>query len=131
MRDIIWFLFTGILFVFLSPVFIGLGLLIWKKQRMDLIIRYHCDKVTEENKRAYCVLAGSGVIIIGIGFFLSGIGIAWIRSAAAFVPMTAGLVCGITLLAAAGIKYNRRHLPAPSHNEQDALPDQPVGRHEQ
>ena len=106
MSDFVWFIVIGILFVLLGLLFILLGWQIWKKQRMDLIISYHCDKVSEENSRAYCTLAGIGVLIIGIGFLLSGICTVLIRSLLVFVPMTAGLILGIALLISAGIKYN-------------------------
>ena len=107
MGDFIWFVFIGILFVLLSVVFIMLGLRIWKKQKINLIISYHCDKVSEENKRAYCTLSGIGVFTIGIGFLLSGICTVFIRSVFTLLPMTVGLVLGIALLVSAGIKYNR------------------------
>ena len=73
MSDLIWFVMTGVLFVLLGTIFIMLGWQIWKKQKMDLIISYHSSKVSEENRQAYCTLAGSGVLVIGIGFLLSGI----------------------------------------------------------
>lgn len=104
--DLIWFIVLGVLFVLLSAVFIALGWQIWKKQKMNLIISYHCDKVSDENKQAYCTLAGIGVFIIGIGFALAGICSVVLRTASTFVPMAIGLVLGIALLVCAGIKYN-------------------------
>ena len=107
MSDLVWFIVIGILFGLLGFVFILLGWQIWKKQKMNLIISYHCDKVRENNKRAYCTRSGIGVFLIGIGFLLSGICTAFSQSVLVFVPMTVGLVFGIALLASAGIKYNR------------------------
>ena len=107
MSDFIWFVIICILFVLLSLIFIGLGWQIWKKQRMNLIISYHCDKVSEENKKAYCALMGIGVFIMGVGFGLSGICIVFLRSVSGFIPMTVGLLAGIVLLVSAGLKYNR------------------------
>ena len=106
MSDLIWFIVIGVLLAFLGIVFIMLGWQIWKKQRMDLIISYHSDKVREENKQAYCTLSGSGILIMGFGFLISGISAFFIRSAFVFVPMTAGLVLGIALLVSAIAKYN-------------------------
>lgn len=106
MSDLVWFIVIGVLLVFLGIVFIMLGWKIWKKQRMDLIISYHCDKVSEENKQAYCTLSGSGILIMGFGFLVSGICAVFIRSAFVFVTMTAGLVLGIVLLISAIVKYN-------------------------
>ena len=107
MSDLIWFVMTGVLFVLLGTIFIMLGWQIWKKQKMDLIISYHSSKVSEENRQAYCTLAGSGVLVMGIGFLLSGICTALNQSVRIFVPMTAGLVIGLGLLIAAVRKYNR------------------------
>ena len=107
MSDFVWFVITGVLFMLLSLLFIGLGRQIWKKQKMDLIISTHCDKVSEENKQAYCTLSGIGVCVMGVGFGLSGIGTVFLRSVYAFIPMTVGLVAGISLLTAASVRYNR------------------------
>ena len=107
MRDTVWFIGTGVLFALLGLLFLCLGLQIWKKQKISLIISYHSGKVSEDNKRAYCTLAGIGVLLMGVGFLLSGICTAFVRSALVFVPMTAGLVSGIALLTAAVLKYNR------------------------
>ena len=107
MGDFVWFMIIGVLFILLGLIFIRLGWLIWKKRKMDLIISYHCDKVSEENKKAFCALSGIGVFLMGIGFCLSGILSAFLRSVYIFIPMTVGLAAGMALLAAAVIKYNR------------------------
>jgi hypothetical protein len=106
MTDAIWFILMGVLFVLLGILFIVLGWLIWKKQKMNLIIRYHCDKVREENKEAYCKLAGIGVLLMGLGFLLSGVFTVFFQSVFTFIPMAAGLVIGIALLISAVVKYN-------------------------
>ncbi|MBR3265970.1 MAG: hypothetical protein IKI61_08465 [Erysipelotrichaceae bacterium] len=107
MSDFIWYIIVELLFVLLGFIFIKLGLQIWKKQRMDLIIAYHHDKVSEDNKQAYCVLSGIGVLIIGCGLLLSGICALTVRSAYVFIPMATGLILGIALLISAGMRYNR------------------------
>lgn len=107
MSDFVWFILTGILLALLGIVFSVLGWLIWKKQRMDLIISYHSDKVSEANKPAYCALLGTGVLIMGIGFLASATCTVFIQSARVFVPMAAGLLAGAVLLVSAIIKYNR------------------------
>ena len=107
MSDFIWFVIVELLFVLLGFIFIKLGLQIWKKQRMDLIIAYHHDKVSEGNKQVYCTLSGVGVLLIGCGFLLSGICTLSVHSFYAFIPMSAGLMLGIILLISASIKYNR------------------------
>ena len=106
MDDTIWFIAVSVLFAVLGIVFIRLGLAIWKKQKMDLIIRHHCDRVSAENRPAYCRLAGIGVFVIGIGFILSGICTVLTHSLFTFIPMAAGLAAGIALLFLAGSRYN-------------------------
>ena len=107
MDDLVWFIVVSALFVILGFVFVRLGLAIWKKQKMELIIRHHCDRVNEVNKPAYCVLSGIGVFVIGIGFILSGICSALMQSVLTLIPMAAGLAAGTALLILAGIRYNR------------------------
>ena len=53
MNDVIWFILTGVLLALLGVLFAVLGWLIWKKQKMNLIIRYNYAKVSEENKEVY------------------------------------------------------------------------------
>ncbi len=107
MSDLAWFIAIGVLFALLGLLFLRLGGQIWKKQKMDLIISYHCDKDREKDKQAYCRRSGIGVFIIGIGFLLSGICTALVQSVLVFVPMTIGLVVGIAMLVSASMKYNR------------------------
>ncbi len=106
MGDWIGFIAVCILFLFLGAVFIRLGLAIWKKRKMNLIIRYHCDRVSEENQPAFCRLSGIGVFVIGIGLIFSGICTLLTQSVLIFIPMTAGLATGMLLLILAGIRYN-------------------------
>ena len=107
MNDFVWFVIIAVIFVLLSYVFIRIGLKIGKEQKTDLIISYHCDKVTEENKPAFCKRMGLGMTVIGAGFALSGICTVILQSAFAFIPMAAGLVLGIALFISAMIKNNR------------------------
>ena len=48
-----------------------LGWLIWKKEKISLMHDYHIDKVSAENKPAFCRRSGMGLIIIGIGLLIS------------------------------------------------------------
>ena len=107
MSDFLWFVIIGVLFVLLGLVFMLLGWHIWKEQKMTLIISHHCDKVSDENKKAYCTLSGVGIFIIGIGFVFSGICTFLLQSAPAFIPMVVGLVVGMAFFVSAVIRYNR------------------------
>ena len=107
MGDLIWFIVIAVIFILLSLIFIWLGFQISQKQKMNLIISYHCDKVSSENKKAYCTLAGTGIFIMGAGFGLSGIITLILQSVFSFVPMTIGLMIGIAMLVWAIKRYNR------------------------
>ena len=107
MSDLTWFIIIGVFFMLLGMIFIVLGLMIGIGKKMNLIISYHCDKVSEENKKAYCSIFGLGVFFIGIGFVVTGILSVVLQSLFALIPMAAGLVLGIAFILAAIIKYNR------------------------
>ena len=108
MKDNIWFIISAILLIFLSSVFFILGWQIYRKQRIDLIISYHHDKVSEKDRLAYCRLTGIALLIIGLGFGLSGICVLILQSSYSFIPMLLGLVSGIILLIISGIRFNHQ-----------------------
>ncbi|MBP5528994.1 MAG: DUF3784 domain-containing protein [Lachnospiraceae bacterium] len=107
MGDFIWYIIVAALLFVLGILFIVLGLLIWLKLKMNLIISHHCEKVKEENKKAYCRLFGIGVFLIGIGFLLSAVCIPLVKTVFSFIPLTAGIVLGIVLIVSSIVKYNR------------------------
>ena len=39
-------------------VFIVLGYLLWKKERISLLHEYHYDKVSKEDKKIFCAISG-------------------------------------------------------------------------
>lgn len=58
---------------FFVILFLVLGYLVWIKEKITLFHSYHYDKVTEENKKAFCKISGIGLIVIGIGVLVAGI----------------------------------------------------------
>ena len=107
MSDLTWFSIIGVLCGLLGSAFVGLGIMIGSRQKMGLIISYHCDKVSEENKKAYCNIFGLGMFFIGMGFAVTGILSVILQSLFALIPMAVGLVLGIAFILGAIIKYNR------------------------
>lgn len=108
MDDKVWFIVIGAIFIVIGIIFIRLGLIIWIRQRMDLILRYHMDKVKEENKIAFCRLAGIGLLIIGAGMMFSGIWIMITGGLLSFIPMACGIVLGTVMIFASVIRYNKQ-----------------------
>lgn len=107
MGDTIWFIIIGVILIVLGLIFIWLGYNVWIKQKINLIIVYHMDKVSEDNKPAFCRLSGLGLLVMGCGFIASGIWTIVSGALLSFIPMTVGIVVGIILLISTGVKYNK------------------------
>ena len=88
-------------------VFIYLGCLMWKKEKITLLHSYHYDKVSPSDKKVFCKISGWGVIFIGIGLLVTAIIIGITDSALSFIAFALGFVVGLALLIYAGAKYNR------------------------
>lgn len=88
-------------------IFIALGYLMWKKEKITLFHRYHYDKVLPSDKKVFCKISGWGVIFIGIGLLVTAIIIGITDSAFSFIAFALGFVVGLALLTYAGVKYNR------------------------
>ena len=91
----------------LALVFIYLGWLIWKKEKITLLHNYHYDKVSPTDKKDFCKISGLGVIIIGSGLLVTAIIIGITDSILSFIAFASGFVVGLLLLIYAGLKYNR------------------------
>lgn len=93
----------------LSPIGAALilcGLLIWKKNRIDLIHSYHYKRVTEDNKKAYSTAMGKGVLLMGIGVLLTGIINYVTESASGWICFVFSFIFGLTLVLRAQSKFN-------------------------
>ncbi len=95
-----------ILIILLSILFLYIGFLLWKKERITLLHDYHRNRVAEENKKAFCKLSGLGVISIGTGLLITGFILLFTDSAWSFLAFAAGFIAGLALLMRAGNKYN-------------------------
>lgn len=69
----------------LALIFIYLGWLIWKKEKITLLHSYHYDKVSPSNKKLFCKISGWGVLLIGIGLLVTAIMIGITDSALSFI----------------------------------------------
>lgn len=97
----------SIIFGLVAIILIILGYLIWKKEKISLLHDYHYDKVSEEDKKAFCTVSGIGVLVIGIGMFIAAILTAVTYSMWSYMAFVIGFVAGLVMLIYAGIRYNR------------------------
>lgn len=102
-------MFVGSIVGVIGIIFIVLGLLLWKKERISLLHEYHYDKVSKANKKTFCTISGLGVVIIGVGLLLTGILIGITDSAWSFLVFAICFVIGLALLIYAGVRYNNEN----------------------
>ena len=86
---------------------IVLGSLLWKKEKISILHDYHVNKVSPENKKAFCKMSGVGLIAIGIGLLITAVILGITDSAYSFICFAVFFAVGLCLLIAAGMKYNR------------------------
>lgn len=97
---------SAIIVGFIGIVFVVFGYLLWKKEKISLLHDYHCDKVSEENKKIFCTISGIGVTLIGIGLLITAMIIGITDSAWSFIAFAVGFCAGLGMLIYAGIRYN-------------------------
>lgn len=87
-------------------LFIVLGLLLWKKQRIGILHDYHCRNVKAEDVPAYTRQMGIAQIVIGAGMCLTGLLQILTGSRIAWAAFAAGLAAGLILMHRAQMRYN-------------------------
>lgn len=97
---------AGIIVILMGILFITLGLLLWKRQKISLLHDYHSDKVSEDDLVPFCKQSGIGIIIAGSGMIASGILIIIFEKPIVFLVMAVTFVIGISMLVQAGNKFN-------------------------
>ena len=90
-----------------SVLFLYLGFLLWKKEKINIIHDYHYTKVKEKDKKAYTSIMGKAMIVIGIGGIISGIIGTFTDSVKSGIPFGAAFIIGICMMVYGQIKYNR------------------------
>ena len=100
-------MYTG-LFVTASVgiLFVILGLLIWKKEKITLLHDYHYDKVSESDKSSFCKLSGQGLTLSGVALLITALLLGITESPHSFVVFAVGFIIGIGMMIYAGKKYN-------------------------
>ena len=97
----------SLIFALISILFLVLGWLIWKKERIELLQEYHRNRVSEEDKKHFCTLCGLGVGIIGVGMLLTAVLFAVTGKLWSLFAFVLGFLVGIVMLFGAIVKYNR------------------------
>lgn len=87
-------------------LFLLLGLLIWKKEKITLIHSYHYTKVAEENRPAYTAKMGKALIIISVGMFITGIVDYLTGTAYGWIGFGVFFIGGFAIILNAQKKYN-------------------------
>lgn len=88
-------------------LFLILGLLLWKKQKIGLIHDYHYKRVKEEDKKSYTAIMGKAMITMGIGMAVSGIVGAFVDSALTGIPFGVAFLIGLVWMSYGQMKYNK------------------------
>lgn len=91
----------------IGVLLIVLGFLLWKKEMITLLHDYNVDKVSPENRTAFCKLSGIGLIVIGLGLLITAVLLGITDSAYSFICFGVGFAAGLFALIAAGMKYNQ------------------------
>ncbi|MBR4435208.1 MAG: DUF3784 domain-containing protein [Clostridia bacterium] len=100
-------LFELILLSVVGTVFIIMGLVIWKKQKISLISSINSSKVSAENTPAFTAVIGKALIIIGIGIILTGVFDYGTLSMWGRIFFIATFAIGMIMMIYATKKYNR------------------------
>ena len=78
-----------------------------RKGDVSMLHSYHKKRVAEEDKVPFGKMVGLGVIIVGVGFVLSGVIHYFALTVLANIALIAALVIGLGISFAAMIKYNK------------------------
>ena len=81
------------------------GLLIWKKQKVNLVHNYHYKNVNKDDIPAYTRLFGIGMLLIGGGICVTGL-LNLLKSPFWWISMLSGFASGLTVICIAQKKYN-------------------------
>ncbi|MBQ1493076.1 MAG: DUF3784 domain-containing protein [Blautia sp.] len=102
MGNIIGVMLTGVIGIVLSV----LGCLLWKRQMTSILHSYHVDKVSPENRKAFCKRSGIGLLLIGAGLLMTALLLGITDSPYSFLCFAASFAAGLFCLITAGMRYN-------------------------
>lgn len=88
-------------------LFLILGWLIWKKEKITLLHDYHYAKVKPEDRKAYTGAMGKGLSAMGIGMIASGVMQLTQYEAIGWYLLGTAFAVGLAVMIYAQMKYNR------------------------
>ena len=91
-------LFGMIVFLGVGILFLVLGTLLWKKQKIGLIHEYHIQNVRKEDVQAYTRLMGFAMIAIGAGSVITGVVALGLEEPLGWIALPAGFLVGFVLI---------------------------------
>ena len=97
----------SLIFGLVGILFLVIGRMIWKMERIELLHDYHRNRVSEDNKKRFCALCGVGVCTIGVGMILTAVVFGFSGSLWSMGAFAVGFLVGIGMLIWAIWKYNR------------------------
>ena len=97
----------SLIFGLVGILFLVIGWMIWKKERIELLNDYLRDRVSEEDRKRFCALCGMGVCAIGLGMILTAVVFGITGSLWSVAAFAVGFLVGIGMLIRAIWKYNR------------------------
>ena len=98
--------FGTIIYSAVGILLIVLGLVMWKKQKINLLHDYHYKNVQPQDVPAYTRAMGIGLIVIGAGLCVTGVLCCFVRGPVSLIALVPGFVCGLILLHKAQMRYN-------------------------
>ena len=100
-------LFTLIMNLSLGSILIVCGYLIWKKQKISLIRRYHYKRVKDQDRKIYYAEIGVALIIVGLSFIFMWLINYFTNVSYGILVLAVGFVTGMFLFVHTEIKFNR------------------------
>lgn len=95
--------------LFLMPLGLGfvlMGLMIWKKEKLNMIHAYHYKNVAKEDVKAYTEKIGKSLLLLGFGMIISSLVDLWLKINISWLIMGIFFLGGLYLMYITQKKYN-------------------------
>ena len=97
----------GVLVLFtVGALCVVLGLIIWKKQKINRVHDYQYRNVKDADKPAYCRQMGISLIFIGVTIALDGVSNLFEWETFGYLSLAIGIVAGLVIMHKAQKRYN-------------------------